>query len=59
MQKDQKKEDGNEKTGHEKEKLIVKRNMCTSTIGLNPLKPWDPMETEPEEHRGGLFYLGK
>ena len=27
-------------------KLKVQRNMYTSTIGLEPPKPWDPMETE-------------
>jgi len=56
----------NEEQGDKKESddgegrvLVIGHNMCTSTIGLEPKKTWDPMKEEPQEHRGGRFYLGK
>ena len=45
MSKDQK-NSTNKKPENETGKLKIGHNMYTSTIGLKPIKPWDPMDTE-------------
>lgn len=46
MSEDQK-NSTNEKPEEKVRELKMGRNMYTSTIGLKPIKPWDPMKTEP------------